>query len=376
MEEEHNLYLVTGNDDARIGAEALRLFKSFAGENPDPFGCDVFEEGDAGPGADIIYALIRSLKTPSFFGQSRKVVWLKHYSGFDKEGDRKSASPDAVALRELAELLKAGLSSDMLLIMDGTGLDKRKALYKACHDNGKVMELNRPDISKRGWENEMLACIREAAALKHVGIAPDAEQSLLDALGSDTARIDQELEKIICYRGADGGTVTRDEVEAVCVGKGEEMAWAIANVLGRRDLNEALRIVDVLISQNSGNDEYARAMLNGCAGFFRQAIRICVFMAERKIRTPVALKNIVYAMSNEEKAECRARGMDFIDFHPFRVQNLADETANYSPYEIIDALRVFRDAMWQCMSSSISPRMALESALMQVIGTSRRQYYR
>lgn len=371
-----NVFLVTGNDDARRFSESQKIFKSFAGEDPDPFSCDVFEVGDNGPGAELILGVVRSLKTPSFFGNVQKVVWLKHYTGFEKEGDKKSSNPDAVALRELADLIREGLSPEMIFILDGDGLDKRKALFKACQEKGKVIELNKPDISKSGWENAMLACIREVATDKGLRIAPDAEQYLIDVLGGDTARIDAELEKIVCYRGNCDGTISREEVEAVCVGKGEEMSWAIGNVLGKRDLREALRVVDVLITQNNGNEEYARSMLTSCAGFFRQAIRICVFMAERKLNTPVALKNAVMGMSQEDKAAARERGMDFIDYHPFRIQNLAAETSNYAPYEMIVALRVFRDAMWQCMSSATSPRMALESALMEVIGIGRPRNFR
>lgn len=362
-----NIFLISGNDDARIASEAAKIFNSLTGNNPDPFGSDIYAEGDDGPNAALINGVIRALKSPSFLG-GLKTVWLKHFSGFPDEGDKKSTTPVAVALRELADFIKQGLPQDMALVMDGPGIDKRKAVFKACADKGKTIFLDKPDMAKQGWQYAMMDCIRTAAAEKGLKLASQAEDFLLDVLGTDTARINAELEKIICFRGGTEGVASLAEVQEVCVGKGEEMAWALANMLGQRNIREALRVIDVLITQNNENDQYARSMLNSSANFFRQAIRIKVFMTENKLKTPVALKRMVESMSPEDKTKAQANGMDFISYHPFRIQMLASQTERYAPFEMINAIKILKNALLQTTSSSTSPRMALESALLEIIG--------
>lgn len=377
MPENCNLFLIIGSDEARVRSEAQKIYRQYAGENPDPFSAEVYAEGDSGPTPELINEVTRSLKTPAFLQMgAAKVVWLKHYSGFDKEGDKKSSTPDAVAFRGLIAALKDGLSSDTILIMDGTGVDRRKGLYKVVSEHGAVLEYDKPDISKSGWEKAMLACIRQVAQDKGLRLSPQAEEYLVDVLGADTARIDAELEKIICYRGTTEGMIELSDVEPVCNGKGEEMSWALSNMLGKRDIREALRVVDVLISQNHGNENYAFSMLFAAAKFFSQAIRMHVFMAERRLKNPMALKSAVMGMSQEEKAAAVKRGMDFVNFNVYRIQNMAADVLHYSPQEVMHALKVFRDAMWQCMSSSSSSRMVLENALLAVIGPDRNVRYR
>ena len=373
--EEKYLYVVTGTDEARVVSESQRLYKNLAGDNDDPFANEIFEQGDNGPEPELVNSVVRSLKTPPFLG-GRKVVWLKHFTGFDEEGDKSSPAPMAVALRALASAVTEFLGPEMLLLVDGCGLDKRRALYKAFAAHGKVMEYTKPDMTKKGWENIMIDCIRQEASLKGLRLAANAEQYLLDVLGTDTARIDAELEKVLCYRGGTGGTVTIEEVSAVCIGKGEEMAWALGNVLGERNIAETLKVIDKLIAQNRGTDEYVRSMLYGAARFFRDAIRIKVFMAENKIRNPMALVSFINGMTPEAKDAAVARGMDFLEYNVFRTKNLAMEIERYAPHDIIKALQIIRDAMWQTMSSGTTVRMALESALTEIIGVGRPGRYR
>ena len=371
MPNSRNLYLVTGNDAALVAAEAARLFREFAGDPPDPFASDLFEEGDEGPTPELLFSALRSLKSPAFLG-GRKTVWLKHFTGFDQEGDKKSAAPMAIALRELADLLKEGLPPDMVLIMDGDGVDRRRGLFKACSANGEVIVLNRPDMAKdRNWRSSMQEALQRAIQRKGMQMSRDAFDYLLDALGTDTARIEPELEKIACFRGDAQGPVPLADVQQVVVGRGEEMTWALAEMLGKRSIHEALRVIDVLITQNRSDDQYARSMIYSAGGFFRNILRVQVFMGTHRLKTPVALKQFVQTMTAEQKKSALADGMDFIDYHPYRVQMMAEQAARYSPFEAMDAITTMRNALWQITSCSTSPRMALESALLKIIGTGR-----
>lgn len=367
-------FLVSGNDEARIAEEASRIFKTVAGENPDPLACDVFTEDESGPTPELLYNVINSIQSPSFLGGC-KTVWLKHYSGFPKEKDpdKKRTNKDAVALRTLADFLAGGLPPNTICIIDGPAIDQHKYFFKKCRDSAKVILLTKPDMAQRDWQNAMLTCIRNGAALKKVRLSSQAEDYLLDVLGTDTARIGPELEKVICYRGGTNGTISVDEIQQVCNGKGEEMSWTLGKMLGKRDIGEALRVIDVLIAQNKADDNYARALIYSASNFFRQIIRVKLLMALTHAKTPVTLRMKINAMTPADKKKLAERGLDVVNFNPFRLQNLAAESEKFTPHEIINALRVIRDASWQSMSSATTPRIALESALLEILGTQRTQ---
>ncbi|CAI8365854.1 MAG: Uncharacterised protein [Flavobacterium sp. SCGC AAA160-P02] len=70
-------------------------------------------------------------------------------------------------------------------------LDKRKALYKAIHKIGLVYE------SKRLYENQVADWIRRVLNGKKYKIEPKAAHMLVDFLGTDLSKIDNELKKLI-----------------------------------------------------------------------------------------------------------------------------------------------------------------------------------
>ncbi len=69
-------------------------------------------------------------------------------------------------------------------------IDKRKALYKAAKKTGVVYE------SKKLYENQVADWIRRVLAPKKYTISPKAAQMLVEFLGTDLSKINNELEKL------------------------------------------------------------------------------------------------------------------------------------------------------------------------------------
>ncbi|AUP81432.1 DNA polymerase III subunit delta [Flavivirga eckloniae] len=69
-------------------------------------------------------------------------------------------------------------------------IDKRKALYKTLKKTGIVYE------SKKLYENQVADWIRRVLAPKKYSIAPKAAQMLVEFLGTDLSKINNELEKL------------------------------------------------------------------------------------------------------------------------------------------------------------------------------------
>lgn len=358
------LYLLTGTDEAQISSAAERLVEELLGPNPDPFVCDIIQESDTGANHETLRTLVRSVMSPPFMGD-HKTVWLKHFSAFASEGDAKAKDPLAVALRELSALIQAGLPDYLTLILDGPNCDGRKALHKACSVQGEVRVFARPDLSRPSGQGEMTAVLQQAAQAKGLQLPPPVCEYLLEVLGGDSGAIDSELEKIICYVGGTGQEVTLAAVQQVCVGRGEEQSWAVAEALGQRDLQKSLAVADSLVSQSKNPEQTARALIMSAAGFFRQSLRILVLMHENRLATPVALKRYLEALPGEKKSKDRR---EITGLHPYRAMKLAEQARRYSPHEMIQAIRILRDALWQTVSSSTAASVALENALLQIIG--------
>lgn len=69
-------------------------------------------------------------------------------------------------------------------------IDKRKTLYKTLNKMGVVYE------SKKLYENQVADWIRRVLAPKDYTIAPKASQMLVEFLGTDLSKINNELEKL------------------------------------------------------------------------------------------------------------------------------------------------------------------------------------
>lgn len=69
-------------------------------------------------------------------------------------------------------------------------IDKRKALYKAINKIGVVYE------SKKLYENQVADWIRRVLSPKGYNISPKAAQMLVEFLGTDLSKINNELEKL------------------------------------------------------------------------------------------------------------------------------------------------------------------------------------
>ncbi len=69
--------------------------------------------------------------------------------------------------------------------------DKRKALYKAINKQGVVFE------SKKLYENQVADWIRRVLSPKEYTIVPKAAQMLVEFLGTDLSKINNELEKLM-----------------------------------------------------------------------------------------------------------------------------------------------------------------------------------
>ncbi|MCK5803698.1 MAG: hypothetical protein KAI66_12730 [Lentisphaeria bacterium] len=369
MSEENNtnIHLITGTDETTAAAEADRIVREVAGDEPDAFGLDIIHEHDGASVADLINQVVQSILSPPFLG-GRKTVWLQNFSQFGAEGTKKSKSADAKAFQELTARISDGIPPDIMLVMNGSGLDRTKSLARACKKRDALRVFDKPDLKKRGWQQSMMDVVAARATAKGVQLSPAVCNHLVEVLGTDTARIDNELEKLICYCGAPENPITLEAAEEVCVGSGEELSWALDDAVGSRNLAEALRIVDVLMRQGKNPDSVARSLIGQTGRLLRHLIHIKLFMAQRRV-PPHQVYNTVQNLSSEEKTAFASQGLTLIATgHPFVAGKVAKQSGSFTGDNLIDGLRAVRDAYVRTVSSALNPRIALEELLMRVLG--------
>jgi len=121
-------------------------------------------------------------------------------------------------------------------------IDKRKKLYKAINKTGLIFE------SKRLYENQVGTWITKNLKSRGYSISPKASQMLVEFLGTDLGKIDNELEKLqlICPEG----TTISPEIIEENIGISKDFNnFELRKAIGEKDSLKAHRIANYF-SQN------------------------------------------------------------------------------------------------------------------------------
>lgn len=366
-----NIYLFSGTDEASFLKEAEKLVKELAGEDPDPFLYDHLRENEETKPVDVLGKTISAVLSPPFFG-GPKVVYLQNFSGFSNEPKKTDKSQFAVEYKKLCDVIGKGIGSDIVLVMSGAGIDKRKGLYKACNAAGTVKLFEKPDVKDRNWQESMTSFIRKAANDKGMNIGHDVCEFLVQAIGAETSRVESELEKLLCYCGGPGEKVTVKDAREICSGKGEAISWSLLDSAGARNVTEALDLLNVLLEQSKDPEGDILGLVLQLAGRYRQLLQIRVFMQKTAAKSARRVQDLIKNASREQKVQWGNEGFEFVNFHPFRAFKLAEQAMNYSGPELVEALAVLRDANWKCVSAGVSKRIVMEDMLVRLLSRKQR----
>ncbi len=364
-----NVYLITGDDEPTIEAAARKLVREVAGDEPDAFALEIIREREGATVADLVHEVVRALRSPPFLG-GRKTIWLQNFHGFGSEGSRKDAGPEAAAFRELAGIISAGIGEDMVLVMNGPGADQRKALCRACKEKGVLQVAGKPDIrDRRNWEADMRRLVRKAAEGKGVALPQPVLDYLVAALGTDTVRIDTELEKLICYCGGPDAPITLEAAREICLAEGETISWALQDAVGDRNTAAALEQIDTLLQREKDPDGAVMGLLVQMGNYLRQILEVKLFMHRHRLRSPQSVVRAVENLSPEERAAHEEQGLGVVGFNTYRVRLLAQRALHFQGGELVRGLIGTRDAYRKCVSSTASNRLVFEKLIIDICGT-------
>ena len=143
-------------------------------------------------------------------------------------------------------------------------LDKRKKLTKLLAKNGVVFE------SKKLYENQVGDWIKRMLAGKKYGIEPKATAMLVEFLGTDLSKINNELEKLQIILPA-GSTITPKHIEENIGFSKDFNVFELRKALGERNQLKAYTIAENFAQNPKDNPMVVTTSL--VFGFFIQLLK-------------------------------------------------------------------------------------------------------
>jgi DNA polymerase III subunit delta len=251
-------FAVVGSDEGAVKKRAHELGKELAPKDAGDFGVDLLDGAveNADQAVSRIHETIQAIQTLPFFGGD-KLVWLKDANFLGDSVVGRSAQVQT-ALEQLKELLSDRLPSDVIVLLSAIDVDKRRSFYKAISKLGRFEQFDRIDTSKSGWEEAVEGLAQHIAGQRGLKFRPEALEAFARLAGADSRQIENELEKIDLFLSSDApaNSPTREtreislEVVRRLVAKtATGVIWELGNSISRRNLGEALDLLQQLLFQ-------------------------------------------------------------------------------------------------------------------------------
>lgn len=191
-------------------------------------------------------------------------------------------------------------------------LDKRKKLNKAIAKSGVIFE------SKRLYENQVSSWIQATLKTRNYQIAPKASQMLVEFLGTDLGKIDNELEKLrlICPEGTN---ITPEIIEENIGISKDFNNFELRKAIGMRDDLKAHRIINYFSQNPKDNPMVVTVSL--LYGFFSQLQQY-------------------HALGDKSKANVAK----VLKVNPYFVSDYTTAAKNYNMKHVSRAISYLRDA--------------------------------
>src|ERR671913_108062 len=208
------VYLLLGDDEERKsrGVEKLRVGRAV----------EAYDASAIGP-----ETLVSACNSFSLFGEGPFVVL--------KDLDARDAPPKAVIVDYLRD---PSPGADLILL--GRKLGTRERLFKAVQNSGEIHTFEQPT------GKALVRWLVGHAKKLGLDLPEDVAEELAKRCSGDKMRLLQETEKLVLYVG--DGTVTHDDVAALCPPDVQSNIFAFVDSLAARERDRALKLLEDLIA--------------------------------------------------------------------------------------------------------------------------------
>ncbi|TLD72839.1 DNA polymerase III subunit delta [Phragmitibacter flavus] len=359
-----NIIAVVGTDDLRVKEAALKLSKELSPPDSGDFGNDVIEgiAESAEHCGQIVRSTLDALQTLPFFGGG-KLVWLKNVNFLaDSVVGRTNAAIEGMeAILDYAEKLPP----EIKFLMSVGAVDKRRAAWKKLSKVADVRVFDRPDTTKSGWEDAVIAQVERRG--RDLGLRFDhaALEMLVHLAGEDTRQLDSEIEKLSLYVG-ENGRVTEDVVRLLVPLNRAGVVFELGNAIGRRDLRRALELVRTLIYQGQN----AIGILLAAVVPRVRNLLLAADLLERHPKLPRgsygSFGGALERLPSSETAHLPKK-KDGSGLNVYPLFLALNEASKFTLPELRAALKACLEANLKLVSTSIEPQLVLERLLVGML---------
>lgn len=254
------IYLIFGTDEGMVREKAAGTFADLT-KNTNEFSHEILEAtcNDSSEAEQVIHQVIEALRTLPFF-PGRKVVWMKNCNFLGDSITGRSATTET-ALDYLKHLLENGLGTDVILLISAIEFDKRRSFNKFLRQSSltQEQELNKPDITKEGWEGSLIPIINAEASARGMKFDHVALELFIHRVSESSRQIISEIEKLDLYLGKDRRTVTPEDVERMVPLTRTGVIFEISRALENKKSDAAISLIDFQLERGENAITIMRA---------------------------------------------------------------------------------------------------------------------
>ena len=181
-------------------------------------------------------------------------------------------------------------SDSALVVIEADNLTPRSSLRKACEaaKNAAALPCYVED------ERDVSRLIRESLQQEGLNIQPDAVGWLAANIAGDRGRVRSEIEKIIIYKGRDGGPLTLQEAQQICGEGGAQTLDNLVHAVANRQADLAMNAYALLLQDGVAFITILRSLMNHFRRLHMVKTRIAqgdaIEVAMKKLQPPVFFK--------------------------------------------------------------------------------------
>jgi DNA polymerase-3 subunit delta len=277
----------------------------------------------------------------SLFASSRLVIATNAENALPSGRSAKDSADAAI----LADYFRDP-TPGVVLSFEATKLDARDRDDKAKLERVAQFYASVPvtvEIDRLTPDDALKGCALLARNIK-LDIDNDTLAELVEMLGADMSRLENELQKLQLY--AEGRPVTRADIETLVPEARQSGVFELTDALARKQRDRALRIVDTLNESGA----YWPMQVTLLAGLFRQALAV-----------------------KESGARSAKQAMDALASSGIRTwfsraQQLVETAQQFSRAELENALEALYEADKALRSPRPDDRLVMETLLLKLTG--------
>lgn len=369
------LFLISGNEDFTVKERSYELIVSLCGDNPEENTALEIIRGDDdtekfGP---VLERFLAALETPPFLSPE-KFVWLKHFNKFDDAFSEASTKKKKSRIDQICDFLKDGLPKELNVVIDGTGLDRRKAFFKLCDklakESGGSLEWHeKADPKVKGYAQMLHRKIREMMSHYDKRIDEQGAAFLAETIGGDAARLKNEIEKLVSYIG-DRNQAGLEDCLTICSRSTETLSWEFSSALAAKNAPKALSLIPGILEtleqeRGSSGGRGELALISAANSEFKNLLAA---KCESERYSIPSRANADYFYNLFESRKGAENNSSFFSLHPFRAFKIWENSSRFSDEEISRAFGAIFFANKQMVTGG-DMRLALESLVIKIAGT-------